>query len=212
MKRLAVGLIWFWCLVWSAFAWADDSALSETEIVRARIGIQVNSGDTLRAAKMSNEQVAAEDQFRIYAIPEFKGHVYVIYAAPGMVELLNPSDQIIVPGNNALVLPSSDNAYFFRSAVPSVSITILCSPDSLSEVETLFQFQQASVSEWAKLEQQFAKQSKLAIGEMLEKPWDFGGRTREIIDNPYAEEFVNTLFPAQGKGIVFRKYAFTLEK
>ena len=59
------------------------------EVVRAKVGVQILSGDSSRLAK-SKDRLKAGNQLRIYVMPEKDSYVYVINSDRKHAVLLNP--------------------------------------------------------------------------------------------------------------------------
>ena len=76
------------------------------EIVRAKIGIEILSGDRSVLAK-SKARIKVGDQLRVYIVPEVDSHVYVIYSDQKDAVLLNPSkDEQLLSKGNTKMFPS----------------------------------------------------------------------------------------------------------
>ena len=81
------------------------------ETVRAKIGIEILSGDRSVLAK-SKARIKVGDQLRVYIIPEVDSHVYVIYSDQKDAVLLNPStDEQLLSKGNTKIFPSKVSLY-----------------------------------------------------------------------------------------------------
>jgi len=64
-------------------------ALEKENLVRAKIGIEIVSNDTTRAAK-TKDRIIAGAKLRIYVLPEKDSYVYIINSDQSNAVLLNP--------------------------------------------------------------------------------------------------------------------------
>jgi len=82
---------------WSQTVW------SQAPPVRAKIGIQINSGGTTTRAKPS-QAIAAGDRLRLFAQPEGRAFVYMVRTDATQATLLNRVQQV---NGQSLALPSA---------------------------------------------------------------------------------------------------------
>lgn len=210
MNRHILSMIIFVIMAWIRIVSADEKNPEQTstvlsEIVRAKIGINLCSGEDCRLSK-AYEQVRTGDRFKIYAVPEPEsGYVYVIYADQETVKRLNVPEQTVIPKDHVLIFPSPDKFYeFHQDQRVSLVVTIICSATKVAELEGLFLSQECQSADWVKLEQKLIEQSRIDISTLPEKPWQIAGTTRDI--------FIGKLKISSGKGMVIKKYEFRIQK
>ena len=118
-------------LLLAMFFSVGASAESPATIVRAKIGIQVQSGeDVLRARAV--DQVKTGDLLRIYVAPEHTSHVYVVHSDGTSVSLLNTNEQQV--DRSTLVLPDWGEHYEVDGKSRMEMLAIICSPKRLPEI------------------------------------------------------------------------------
>ena len=106
--------------------------------VRAKVGIQVRSGDRTAPAK-ATEMVKTGDSLRIYVVPENDAYVYVVHNDGKTLALLNAQNATTKVTKGVLVaLPTPEQFYQIDGGSDKESITVLCSPTELREVASLF--------------------------------------------------------------------------
>lgn len=201
MKVYRIAILCFCLLCLGSMVSADESQ----QIVRAKIGIQVRSGDEIRRAA-ALEHVKAGDRLRIYLISEPEtAYIYVIHANQDAVARLNDNEeQYQIAGGVPVTLPSMDRDTFYTidGASPQESITVICSPVQLPEVETLLQSDDLSYERWLELEQTLIEQNHIDLRDQIEKPWIIAGGVRSV------DPFLTELQIFSGKSLVVRKYEF----
>ena len=111
-------------------------ALCQENNIRAKIGIQIKSGERAVRAK-SRDRLRAGDLIRIYVHPERSSIVYVIHSDGKTATLLNLVQQKIQ--SSTLVMPSIQEFYQVDGASPKETFTIICSPRELKEALELFE-------------------------------------------------------------------------
>lgn len=201
MKTSVIAILCFCLLCLGSVVRADESP----EIVRAKIGIQVRSGDEVRRAT-ALEQVKAGDQLRIYLIAEPESaYIYIIHANQDAVARLNYKEgQRKVAGGFPVMLPSMDKDTFYTidGENPQESITTICSPMPLVEVEALLNSEDLSYERWLEVEKALVDQSYIDLRDQVVKPWIIAGGVRS------ADPFLGELQIFSGKSLVVRKYEF----
>src|SRR5919204_2072956 len=106
--------------------------------VRAKVGIQVHSGDRTAPAK-TTEAVKAGDFLRVYVVPEGEAYVYVVHNDGKNPTLLNAQNATTKVTKGGLVaLPAPEKFYQIDGGSDKESITVLCSPTEIREVASLF--------------------------------------------------------------------------
>src|SRR4051812_36844489 len=95
--------------------------------VRAKVGIQVRSGDRTAPAK-ATEMVKTGDSLRIYVVPENDAYVYVVHNDGKTLTLLNAQNATTKVTKGVLVaLPTPEQFYQIDGESAKESITVLCS-------------------------------------------------------------------------------------
>jgi hypothetical protein len=190
-------------MCWSSIGFTEEPQ----EIVRAAIGIGIPftspSGEKQERAATPFDRVKAGERFRVYAIPEpDPGYLYVVYKDSEVVGQLNPAEQIEIPQNEKLTLPSPEEWYQFDASSKKVWITIICSANLLPELETILEAQPVSREAWDTFEQTLIEQTRMIDSDVPDKPWPLAGVLRDIA----------ALKICSGKTVVVRKYEFTVKQ
>lgn len=187
------------CIVlWGNVGFAEEMQ----DIVRAKIGIQLRSGDEKRLATPF-ERVKTGDLYRIYVIPEpDPGYIYVVYMDEEIVGQLNTAEQTEIHKDALLTLPSPEEWYQFDASSKKVWITIICSANTLPGLETLLGVQNVSREDWKTFEKQIIEKSRIIPSDVPDKPWPLTGVLRDV----------EALKISSGKTVVVRKYEFTVKQ
>ena len=180
---------------------------SQSDRVRAKIGIMVKSGNKVMRAK-KKDRVRAGDRIRIYVIPEKPSYVYIVHTDMKTATLLNDEKQPVK--NEILTLPSPQNFYEIDGESTKETITIVCSPDKPAKVSQLLKSGQASHSAWTALEKELIEKSRIDLTHKAEKPFTIAGNVRGA--GGAADPFVAKLKTVSGKFLVVRKYEFRVKK
>ena len=193
---------------------ADSNTKSGTpnppEVVRARIGAEIQAGTERRPAK-GYERVQAADKFRVYALPETQAaYVYAVFADQKTVELLNPSAQTPLPPAALLLLPGCEEWYAFEALGPLVTLTLISSATPLPELEALLKTPQ-NLSAWRDMEKNLLAQSKLELSTAALKPYVLAGGARDC-NSATNDAFLADLKISSGKGMVIKKYEFHIQE
>ena len=178
------------------------------ERVRAKVGIQVHSGERSAPAK-ATETVKAGDFFRVYVVPEDDAYVYVVRNDGKTLTLLNAQDtQTQVRKGALVILPAPEKSYQINGTSDTESITVICSLTEIREVTTLFHTANVSQKNWTALEKELMEKSKIDLTQKAGKPFQIVGNVRGIYD----KEFVDTLQIFSGKTYVVKKYDLQVQK
>jgi hypothetical protein len=155
--------------------------------VRAKIGIQIQSGDRVRWAK-AKDTINVEDKIRIYVIPKEDTHFYVVHSDQKTADqLLN--DQFF-DKYSIIILPSKDEFYQFDGKSKVESITIICSPSRLIEIWNVLKSTSISHDEWSNIERKLIETSTIDLSGRAEKPEKrilIGGLVRNLTDQTNTE-------------------------
>lgn len=128
-----------------------------------------------------------------------------MYADHETVGLLNDPDHLEFIDNKALILPSPDELYLFDESSPKVTITVVCSPDKLSELDLLLTAEVYSLDRWKEVEQKLIKRSTIDLSTVPDKPWSMAGVVR-------GEGFLQKFTITSGKSSVVKRYVFDVKK
>ena len=183
-----------------------DRALCE-ERVRAKIGIQIRSGERVLRAK-ARDRLQAGDMLRIYVHPERSSYVYVIHSDGTTASLLNTVEQGIQ--SSTLVMPSLQEYYQVDGKSSTEFFTILCSPSALPEVAARFQNGQAPHVEWASVAETLSKRSRIQLTQQPgeNKPFAIAGNVRGAGGGAIGDPFSNQLQIFSGEGLLVKQYTF----
>jgi hypothetical protein len=189
---------------------STEAAQEEEEIARAKIRIQITSGQVTRRAK-KRDRIKAGDSLQIYISPEFdSASIYVMYDNQESVEQLYKKEDHQFLGN-IIVIPGEDR-YTIDGKHQSEQFTIICSPQPLSDIDEFLESQARSPAKWQQLEQQLIEQSQLDVSDEISKPWRIAGAVR---GDPFLAEALAILEKSpifSGKTLVIRKYELRVEK
>ena len=193
--------VWL-CIQLTSLAVAQDR-------VRAKVGIQVHSGERTASAK-STETVKTGDFLRIYVVPEDEAYVYVVHNDGKNLTLLNAQTATTKVTKGELVtLPAPESFYQIDGESDKESIIVLCSPTELSEVASLFSAPNVTQKNWLSLEKALLDKSKIDLSQPTDKPFQIAGNVRSMGNN---DSFLNTLVIYSGKSLVAKKYDFQVQK
>ncbi|MFC1534141.1 hypothetical protein ACFL7M_12325 [Thermodesulfobacteriota bacterium] len=188
---------------------SNYSTKAEEEKVRAKIGIQIKSGDRILRAK-SIDRLKRGDFLRIYVNPEKTSHVYVIHTDLKKVTLLNMDQQ--KTQNSTMVMPSLQEYYQVDGKSSKETITIIISPNELSELFRVFEDENMPYAKWIEHEKRLIDKSKIDLGQKIEKPFSIAGNVRGVAGNNDIDSFVNKLQIFSGKSILVKKYEFKVKR
>jgi hypothetical protein len=178
------------------------------ERVRAKVGIQLHSGEHTAAAK-STENVKQGDALRIYIVPENDAYIYIVHNDGSAITLLNAQNASTkIAKGTQIVLPSPEKFYQIDGTSSQEAITVLCSPTELRDVMKLASAPKASPQHWLTLEQTLTDKSKIQLGQQADKPFQIAGNVRSI----GTETFADTLPISSGNTLVVKKYVFQVQK
>lgn len=199
----------FLCLcVGIAFSTVNvSSGCAEEKVVRAKVGVSVESeGRQLRAK--ANERLAAGDHLRVYVYPEEDCYVYVIHADQKTATLLKTVEKNVPAG--LLVLPSQKEFYEVDGKSLVETFTVVCSPEELKEISTLFN-SGPSYENWASLEKELIKKGEIDLGDKPDKPFAIAGNVRGLPESGPGDSFLSELQVYSGNGILVKRYEFTVK-
>jgi len=181
------------------------AGLGNEDLVRAKIGIQIRSGDTILRAK-SRDRLKKGDYLRIYVHPEFSSHVYVVHSDQETATLLNTVRQGLQ--SSTLVMPSLQQYYQVDGESSRETFTIVCSSGELEEIPRLFKDGRIPQPEWAALEEDLEERGKIELGSDTEKPFALAGNVRGVGNDALGDAFFDRLRVSSGKSIIVKKFVF----
>ena len=182
---------------------------AQEEKVRAKIGIQIKSGDHIMRAK-SQDKLTAGDLIRIYVHPEKTSHVYVIHTDLKEATLLNMVQQKIQ--SSTLVMPSLQEFYQVDGKSPKETFTIIISPNELPEVLEFLGTGNAPYTRWVEVEKVLLEKSKIDLSQKTEKPFSISGNVRSAVGAGDVDPFVSKLQIFSGRSILVKRYEFRVKK
>jgi len=207
--RFSLKILLVLSLCISLIAISNYSAKAEEEIVRAKIGIQIKSGDRILRAK-SIDRLKKGDLLRIYVHPEKTCHVYVVHTDPKKITLLNMIQQEIQ--SSTMVMPSLQEYYQVDGESSKETITIIISPNKLSELLRLLEGGSTPYARWVEYEQMLIDKSRIDLSQRTKKPFSIAGNVRGVVGNSDVDPFISKLQIFSGKSILVKKYELKVKK
>ena len=183
--------------------WAQDT------IIRAKIGIQIRSGDRVVSAK-SQDNLNVNDLIRIYVHPEKTSYIYIIHSDLKEANLLNMVKQKI--NSPTLVMPSLQDFFQVDGTSPVETFSIIISPESLPEVIEVLKSGTTAYKNWIKVEEALIEKNKIDLSQNVEKPFSISGNVRGGLGVTIVDPFVNELNTFSGDSILVKRYEFRVKK
>ena len=177
--------------------------------IRAKIGIQIRSGDQIRRAK-SHDRLKADDLLRIYVHPEKNSHVYVVHTDFKEATLLNMVQQKIQI--STLVMPSLQEFYQVDGESTKEAFTIIISPEGVAKVLEVFEKENVPYSRWVEVEKVLREESEIDLSQKTEKPFSISGNVRGVAGSGDVDPFVSKLQIFSGRSILLKRYEFRVKK
>ena len=177
--------------------------------VRAKIGIQIVSGDRVMRAK-SRDRLKAGDLLRIYVHPERGCYVYVVHSDRQTATLLNTVEQRLQ--GTTLVMPSLHQYYQVDGESAAESFTIICSPRELPELAGMLEEGQSPHEQWAAVEGDLASRSRIDLTQKSEKPFAIAGNVRGAGGGEGGDPFSGKLQIFSGRDLLVKQYEFRVAK
>jgi len=185
-----------------------QAAVAQDTLVRAKVGIQRKSGQTLYRAKAS-ETIKAGDMLRIFVQPEADAWVYVVHTDGAFASLLN----LVRQQRQAvtLVMPSLQEFYEVDGKSPAEAFTVICSTGEITELAELVQKGRLDHKAWTAIEDKLAQKGKIDLATQGEKPFALAGNVRGAGPGAGEDPFAAGLPIFSGNGILVKKYAFAVK-
>ncbi|MGE3540129.1 MAG: DUF4384 domain-containing protein [Candidatus Tectimicrobiota bacterium] len=178
------------------------------ERVRAKVGVEVLSGEHRNAAK-ATEKVKMGDAIRVHVMPEAEAYVYVVHNDGKMTTLLNARDvKTKTDKGERVILPNQTSSYKVDGMSEKEVITVICSPQELPEVTTLLSATSVPSSQWMPLEKSLLDRSKIDLGQKTDTPFQMAGNVRSLERDP----FLDHLQIYSGKSLMVKKYELQVQK
>ncbi len=190
-----------------------QSSSAEPQRVRAKIGVQIKSGERIFSAK-AREILKPDDLLRIFVHPEIKSFIYVIHDDQQTVLLLNATEQ--KQNVSTLALPSLQEFYQAEGNSSVEQFTIIISPQEIPELSAMVDAD-ISPAKWREIEQRLSVMSRIDLTTENETPFTIAGNVRGPGRGPGRGAtqdmgFINDLKIFSGNGLLVKKYEFQIKK
>ncbi|MCP4022184.1 MAG: DUF4384 domain-containing protein [Desulfobacteraceae bacterium] len=207
MKTYLFGLLICFVTI-SLFFLNSGTSFAQSSLIRAKIGIQISSGEKLKLAK-SRDRLKTGDLIRIVIHPEKASYIYVIYSDKNIVSLLSMVEQKIK--SSTLVLPSVNDYYQIDGKSSFETFAIIISSKGISEIQSIFQ-SNPTIEKWSLLEQELKQKSKIKLNEKSDAPFAIAGNVRGGISSDPTKSVLKDLKIFSGNGMIVKKYEFKVKK
>ncbi len=197
----------FWLSIFFLFSFFQN-VHSKENLIRAKIGIQINSNNTERMAR-SSDRLKSGDLVRIFVHTEKPSYIYVIYSDKKEVTLLNVVEQKIQ--GSTLVLPSISEYYEIDGSSMNERFTIICSPVVLKKIPEIITADN-SFKNWIVLENDLKKKSNITLTRKSDAPFAIAGNVRSASRLSDKEAVVQKLKIFSGNNLIVKKYEFKIKK
>jgi hypothetical protein len=114
--------------------------------------------------------------------------------------------------SSTLVMPSLLNSYQVNGESSQETFTIICSPVSLSQMESLIKNRTLPHAQWVKIENELLQSGKIDLSDNTEKPFALAGNVRGMDSTDSSDPFAGGLPIFSGKGVLVKKYEFSVKK
>ena len=183
--------------------------LAQEKTVRAKIGIQIQSNGVTLKAK-SKDQLSPGDLLRVYVSTDENFYVYVVHSDLSAASLLNTVEN--KGQNSLLVMPSAQDFYQVDGKSDQEIFTVICSPTEIYQMTDFVKKDSIPQMKWAEIEKALMQQGKIELSENTDKPFALAGNVRGIGGSNGADPFETALPIFSGKGLLVKKYEFSLKK
>jgi len=203
---------WIKTMVTAALAGAlvmGYTAFAQQDLVRAKVGIQLKSGQTLSRAKAS-ETIKAGDMLRIFVQPEADAWVYVVHtdaATASLLNLVRQQRQAVT-----IVMPSLQEFYEVDGKSPAEAFTVICSTGEIPEMAELVQKGSLDHKVWTAVEDKLTQKGRIELATQGEKPFALAGNVRGAGPGAGEDPFAASLPIFSGNGVLVKKYAFGVKR
>ncbi|MCF8307175.1 MAG: hypothetical protein K9I71_11945 [Ignavibacteriales bacterium] len=175
---------------------------SQNKIVDANIGIIVESDDNQRILK-KNDFITGSEKFRVKIDANSEMLTYVIYSDAQETIILNTEGKgAILKKDSSITLPAPNELYTI-TGTEKATITIICSAESIPEIEKITRDGKLPPESWSKFINSFYSKNISIINNTAEKSIPLAGNRRgETL----------TIRNFRGASIILRKYEITFKK
>ena len=183
-----------------------DAKMDDPAIVRGKIGIEIIQGRQSSAAK-KRSRITTDDRLKVYTATEFKSFTYVINSNKKEASLLTPNPNGQSKTNEGIKkFPGANQFYQFDENSDVELLTIICSPQELTEIQELFKSSPIPHDKWAALESALAKKSKVLASKTIGKEVQIGGFIQQ--GSRSAGSFIDKVPVRRGNSFLIKKYEF----
>ncbi len=203
-----LNLVRAFCIMAALLGVGVVAVFSQPNMVSARIGILIDSGEQLIHAK-GQERIKLGDRLRIYVQSEEACNVYIVHTDHKTVTLLGAFEAI--SPSALLVLPGLLGFYEVDGKSPIEAFTIICSTVKLNDISALFN-SKVTYKSWASMEEKLIEQGKIDLGEKPDKPSPIAGNVRELTDSNKDDPFIRGFPIYSGNTILVKRYEFNVKK
>lgn len=203
-----LNLVQAFCIMAALLGVGAAAVFSQSNIVSARIGILIDSGEQLIHAK-GQERIKLGDRLRIYVQSEEACNVYIVHTDHKTVTLLGAFEAI--SPSALLVLPGLLGFYEVDGKSPTEAFTIICSTVKLDDISALFN-SKVTYKRWASMEEKFIEQGKIDLGEKPDKPSPIAGNVRGLADSNKDDPFIRGFPIYSGNTVLVKRYEFNVKK
>ena len=176
-----------------------------SDTIKARIAILHRAGEIYNPLK-TRDRLRVGEMLRIFVLPITDCFAYIIHSSNEESTLLGKAN--VKAGKDTLILPSPLDFYVFDEAGVEEKITIICSAEKLSEIESLFKKKgYASAQSWKSVETKIISQNKPNLSETSDKPFPMAGNVSSV-----NEDFIETMNYFEGNKVIIRRYEIEIKK
>lgn len=185
-----------------------QSSDEDPAIVRGKIGIQISNEKRSVLAKKRN-RITTEDRLQVYVSPEFDSYIYVINSNKKTAQLLNPKLDGQTTSGKLKKYPGPDQYYQFDADSEIEFITIVVSPNKMSNIENLFAASEVSYDSWSDQEGEMVEASQAIASKEVNKETQKGGVVQPQSDGFRSSgNFLDKIPTRKGKSFLIKKYEF----
>ncbi len=201
-RILGAGLAAFLCIAVVADAPAED------DLVSAKIGVKIKSGQKEIRAKARN-RIGAGDFIRICVHPREAAYVYVVHSDGKTADLLNMTMQKVQ--STLMCLPSMRAFYRIDGGSPMERIVVICSPAELPRLSAMID-EDLSADRWLAIEEELTARSEIELTQRTETTFGIAGNVRGADVAGACDPFVRELPIYSGKTLLVKTYAFAVQE
>ncbi len=183
-----------------------DAKMNAANIVKGKIGVEIIKQNKSSLARKSN-RITTQDKLKVYTAPDFESYTYLISSNKKEATLLSPSSKGHVKATAGLIkYPGENQFYQFDENSDVESLTIICSPNELKEVQELFNSETVSHASWVAVEKGLIEKSKVLVSKDVGKEVQIGGFIQQGFRS--AGSFIDKIPVRKGNFLLIKKYEF----